>query len=137
MPARPPQAHTYTHPGGMKNACCKLSAVSLSLIPHCSPLSSSQQALLLSSVISHTHSFPQPGLVYRQRCLVNLFKLYGTDTQLVVGTLTRPKKKRLGLLQTEAVNGKRMGFTGLQGLSYSQTIQLICQGDPKCSLSSL
>ncbi len=26
-----------------------------------------------------------------------------------------------------------MGFIGLQGLSYSQTIQLICQGDPNCS----
>lgn len=28
-----------------------------------------------------------------------------------------------------------MGFIGLQGLSYSQTIQLICQGDPSRSLS--
>ncbi len=122
----------------MKNACCKLSAVSLSLIPHCSPLSTSQQALLLSSsVIAHTHTSPQLGLVYRQRCLVNLSKLYDTDTQLVVGALTRPEKKRLGLLQTGAVNRNRIGFTGLQGLSYSQTIQLICQGDPKCSPPSL
>lgn len=71
------------------------------------------------------------------RCLVNLVLLYGTDTQLVVGALTRPEKKRLGLLQTEALNRKWMGFIGLQGLSYSQTIQLICQGDPNCSSPSL
>lgn len=55
----------------------------------------------------------------------------------MVGALTSPKKKGLGLLRSGAVNRDRMGFTGLQGLSYSQTIQLICQGDPECSPPSL
>ena len=102
-----------THPDRMKNACCKLSAVSLSLIPHYSPssscsscscsCSSSRQAPLLS-LISHTH------FSMAWRCLVNLLKLYGGDTQLVASALTRPKKKRLGLLQTGALNGKQSGL---------------------------
>lgn len=91
----------------MKNACCKLSAAPLSLIPHYSPSSSSssssRQAPLLS-LISHTH------FSMAWRCLVNLLKLYGGDTQLVASALTRPKKKRLGLLQTGALNGKQTGL---------------------------
>lgn len=109
---------------------------SLSLIPHYSPLSPRPTGApsLLLRYLSHTHASPRPGLAcVARRCLVNLVLLYGTDTQLVVGALTRPKKKRLGVLQTGAVNGNRMGFIGLQGLSYSQTIRLICQGDPNCS----
>lgn len=108
-------------------------------------LSASFLTLLLSphpnrhffSVICRTHSLFSQSSSTAWHSLVNLFKLYGTDTQLVVGALTRKKKKRLGLLQTGAVNRDRMDFTGLQGLSYSQTIQLICQGDPECSPPSL
>ena len=96
---------SMTHPDRMKNACCKLSAAPLSLIPHYSPSSSSssRQAPLLS-LISHTH------FSMAWRCLVNLLKLYGGDTQLVASALTRPKKKRLGLLQTGALNGKQTGL---------------------------
>lgn len=96
---------SQTHPDRMKNACCKLSAAPLSLIPHYSPSSSSssRQAPLLS-LISHTH------FSMAWRCLVNLLKLYGGDTQLVASALTRPKKKRLGLLQTGALNGKQTGL---------------------------
>lgn len=50
----------------------------------------------------------------------------------MVGALTSPEKKRLGLLHSGALNRGRMGFTGLQRRSYSQTKQLICQGDPQC-----
>ena len=97
--------HDTWTPDRMKNACCKLSAAPLSLIPHYSPSSSSssRQAPLLS-LISHTH------FSMAWRCLVNLLKLYGGDTQLVASALTRPKKKRLGLLQTGALNGKQTGL---------------------------
>lgn len=45
------------------------------------------------------------------------------------------RKKTLRLLQTEVVNGNRIGlhWPTRGGLSYSQTIQLICQGDLMCS----
>lgn len=136
MPTRPFPTHTYSHPHRMKNACCKLSAGSVSLIPHYSPLSSSHRHPFSPSLLSHTH-FLGSGLSIAWRCLVNPVLLYGTDTQLVVGALTRPKKKRLGLLPTRAVNRNRMGFIGLQGLSCAHTMQLICQGDPNCSPPSL
>ena len=111
--------HTRTriHRDRMKNACCKLSARSLSLIPHHSP-----HPIGTTSPLSPIHIhflFPQLwGSSIMWRCLVNLVLLCGTDTQLVVGALTRPKKKRLELLQTGAVNRNRMGCIGLQGLSY-------------------
>lgn len=111
-----------------------LSALFLTILPSLHPIRRYFSPSLLS--LTHIH-FLHSGSSVVRRCLVNLFKLYGTDTQLVVGALTRPEEKRLGLLQTGAVNRNKMGFTGLQGLSYSQTIQLICQGDPKCSPPSL
>lgn len=46
------------------------------------------------SVICRTHSFFSQSLSTAWHCLVNLFKLYGTDTQLVVGALTRKKEEK-------------------------------------------
>lgn len=130
----------------MKNACCKLLAVRngamKTIAPFLTVLLSLHPSKHYSSVICHTHThkhwhFFSRGSSTAWHCLVNLLKLYGTDTQLVVGALTSREKKRLGLLYSGALNRDRNCFTGLQRLSYSQTKQLICQGDPQCPPPSL